>query len=1224
MWFILFIALTVADPSRATLVALRDFASALEFVSGTRSLGISLDGFAYHLDDPRGFPVSEPDQVRWLLSVPARAHHQSSHLVGSLSALSNAANLYHQVLQKELNPLALVVIRVSAAQLEDNLSIDTLRCVGGDPSMIAFKLLIAASLKAETHLYLFELGSLYRYLMKNCVIWADRERVHLAIQESVIRLVAKGPTFLDPATFLLRSKTQTHNWFQDLEISPSRIAAIERGSANEVFAQMISPTFPRAMEVTTGKRKQRGEGGAAGSRKRSARGAASSSEAPAEFTLATINDGKLAKDGHILSNLATWLKHAHVDLAVLSEGTTNTEMASEEVGCSTGSYIIRSPEKTGRCLVGGVAIMWRSTATVLEPTVTPPTNIHSLGMATFKGVKVIGLYIRPGDNSDDFMISALFETMSDVAREVGTGPTIVTGDMNCVTGSGRREVLESAMGALGLTLLNRGILSYRDHTHAADLDLIFGSRDVKIARIRTAPKIRTNDHERLVSEVVVVNKPSLAQDQLSAYSIATSRIAHEWWEWLLAGEEGESTIPENVGNNVRLIFHNKDDPIRSPYLGWSQSPQFDFPCEYLPGFSLRLITNPELESGINRVARCPACFGVSNSILKDRVGLRAALRESMASAMKFSAVADGFSRPFVESLLMDVFEPRIAIGNSSNFQDEIKAAAIARIAIERSNSSMFAFSVDLSGLNLGRAKDLIGRLLDADASTGLYSLAAYLEAGDAGCSSACDGPSCVWQPTDHLASSHRPRFVQATRLGSRPAIKTKTIQCRNDSPLRKMIRSLLLVDLAAHLNSIGTAYSLTYPSGPKIRGKQSFLTQELNAVTWPEGILVFSPDEATMQARFRGLITWMRSATGQTLAPEDVSHFNLPYSLETTLTLDTGFAVAAGHSVYVGMEISSIRGDTVLQQRPIDLVKVWYEVGFHHLNHTELADPNLMANTFRDFIYPAMFRGFPVAVPELADWNEFWTLLAGHWIKSAGILGEALETAVRKLDRFVPEEILSGIDEERRRVEEQAAMQDGEQPTGRRPPRGSSRSALSPLNETEVFAVLGWENHPALYAAEKAAKFLLMEDSTDTWSNIIRQSLRDGHWVDQLDKKIFRVFAPELCVANFTGSDSGVEAEKARAPTVAAESFKSGRLRERSESISISERSASAAERLAEFQVMIRSSYSCKVESIIAKARTADLTGKGRRSRSQSLFTTRAMKRACTDSVDEEEDDAEF
>ena len=452
------------------IALLTRFADSYERICGTRALGLSAHNTPLAIDDPSRFVSSgkPKDDYNSILSIPIAAYQSCSHVRRSLSRLRPDGDAFIAALS--LPPVVQTVFRkLPNAKnifgfLPDQPEIG---CSGLDTALVN-KMMLQAKWLKDRHaiwvMHLYQLGSVYNYVLTTC--------------GTKPALIDALTTYLNDAlklTTLLAgySTSSTHNFFEDVATDPS-------DDPVKSLRTVLCLTFP---EITFE--------------------SAEEEPVPDEpgLRLAVINDGKLAQDGCMLGSLLRWLAKEKVPFAVLSEGVASEGRLGSDVG---DGYVMTNPARRGKdeegSKGGGVGLLWEKSQTDVTSriAVNAEDNV-SISVLDLGYVKVIGMYLQPG--SDRKTIATIMKAATKLYEVIGNSPAIVTGDMNCEGGSRRRAVLDTAMHSLGLTLANRGQLTFfsRVSKIPRDLDLIFITEGITLSQLKSFPKVRANDHDRVIA-----------------------------------------------------------------------------------------------------------------------------------------------------------------------------------------------------------------------------------------------------------------------------------------------------------------------------------------------------------------------------------------------------------------------------------------------------------------------------------------------------------------------------------------------------------------------------------------------------------------------------------------------------------------------------------------------------------------------------------------------------
>ena len=1059
------------EPSDA--FALRAFADTFETVCHTRSLEDS-EGLPLYIDDLTQYssdPLSTVEILK-LISLPSFAYYKCSARAGSLSLLRDSGEVFVAE--------TLIIDRFGNELIEGDRAEFTLRsfnhfgvreselhCLGSDLGTVRRRVETAYLIKqhhALSTIHLYEIGGLYRYLMSSCVTESDRQRIAGIFERYVIQLLT--PTSIQTRLHeyvavsadspLLNgfSTKQMNNWFEDIGRMSSRRQAIlasprgwSKNSLRILLAlDLLSVTFPNIETHLTRFDIRLGISADTS--------AVSSVDVPALkfpaplFRLATVNDGKLAKDGAVVKNLAAWLTHSKVEVAVISEGTTWTKFDRVPVVCdgmqatmdeasqsleSTGTvYQFCSPEKVGRALAGGVALIWTGNDGPVPFETSQLRNQYSISHLIYKGVRIVGLYLRPGDGSDDYMIRALFPVFRRLAILTDGVPSLVTGDMNSVSGSMRRLVLDAGFEALNLTLRNRGLKTYHaDGKEGKDLDLLFASEELKIRSTRTAPKVRTNDHDRVVSEIVLVQKGE--QDHSAEFMPWIRR------QWLsLLGLERPLT---GLRARTQFAFEHGDDTQNLPWLGESEE-SARISCAYSNDLG-RAITHNDLREAIEQVFECPSCHGVSKVIFNDKTKLARVIRKGLAGAVSHSLVADPQTRPFVEVILtgfmLPIFKAKygeLPVFGLSGLDDSLRSAALLRLIGESNKQGLFIFGINLTD----RIKQVKGvrTILESLFNSDLARVASiYFEAPRA-------------KDTNSVFS----RMIQLCVLAS--------VLPKVGGPGHRMIYET--VETAPEVTQMEDDTGKR--ARKSVQKEKAFTEMLLNAVIWPEGFVVLAPNLESMHLKFSAVRTWMREVGMGAILRGEVAHINYPFQLETTLTLDSGEEVPTGLKLSLchGLELTSIKSN-LIQSTAVssDLISSWFKHRMHlierpaHLTVAEYQRQLSMAT--QTWLVQSVMNGLVVTTGDYTEFNKAWYQIASHLIEHA-----------------------AGIESE-----------DG-------------------MLEVDVIRTLGMDLHPSFYGVSKWASFMhyLTSGSRDIWSAVFRKyfkTIGDSKWLNDIQKQILDPFS---------------------------------------------------------------------------------------------------------------------
>jgi len=461
-------------------VLLGRFADVYEEVCGTRGLGLSDYETLLAVDDPRRFLPSgrttsasslREERYNQLIFLPLTAYQSCGHVKKSLSRLRSSGDAF--TLSLGLPPISQMTFR----RLPKAITVfgflpdqPDIACEGLDTSRLNQMLLQAKWVK-DHHpiwvMHLYSLGSVYSYVLSTC-----------GVQPALIAALSKylSDALRVPLLLYGYSAGSAHNFFEDVAY-PSH-----PGLQVLSFLESVRVTFPSvACDFLP----------------------ASPPAAPAGATLrlAAVNDGKLAQDGCMLGSLLRWLSEEKVPVAVLSEGVACEGRLSAAVG---EGWKMTNPARRGKdeegSKGGGVGLIWSAELPVVDSVISVNAEDNvSISVLDLGNVKVVGMYLQPG--SDKKMIATVMKAATKLHEVIGSGPAILTGDMNCEGGTRRRAVLDAAMHALGLTLLNRGQMTYfsRVSKIPRDLDLIYVTPGISIVDLQSFPKVRANDHDRVVA-----------------------------------------------------------------------------------------------------------------------------------------------------------------------------------------------------------------------------------------------------------------------------------------------------------------------------------------------------------------------------------------------------------------------------------------------------------------------------------------------------------------------------------------------------------------------------------------------------------------------------------------------------------------------------------------------------------------------------------------------------
>ena len=470
---ILFLALPVYSSSASLLnsgqiALLTTFADIYERVCGTRALGLSSHNIPLAIDDPSRFvSTGKPkDDYNSMLSIPLAAYQSCSHVKRSLSWLRPDGDAFIATLS--VPP----VVQTTFRKLPNAKTIfgflpdqPDIGCTGLDSALVN-KMMLQAKWLKDKHsiwvMHLYQLGSVYNYILTTC--------------GSKPALIEALTNYLDdaldlPALFAGYSTSSTHNFFEDVLSEADDPVFALRTALRVTFPDLDPPEPSEDVAADAGLR------------------------------LAVVNDGKLAQDGCMLGSLLRWLAKEQVPFAVLSEGVASEGRLATDVG---EGFFMTNPARRGKdeegSKGGGVGMIWKNEVSSVTSriAVNAEDNV-SISVLDLGHVKIIGMYLQPG--SDRKMIATIMKAATRLHEVIGSSPAIVTGDMNCESGSRRRAVLDAAMHALGLSLANRGQLTFYSRVSKIprDLDLIFVTEGISLSQLKSFPKVRANDHDRVIA-----------------------------------------------------------------------------------------------------------------------------------------------------------------------------------------------------------------------------------------------------------------------------------------------------------------------------------------------------------------------------------------------------------------------------------------------------------------------------------------------------------------------------------------------------------------------------------------------------------------------------------------------------------------------------------------------------------------------------------------------------